>query len=107
MCVFGKESHLIYRITGNRAEGLRAEELSNGDTVGRFAGGERDVLRHGVISLLILMSISSCAERFPRLADTFNNEFGHHYKATVPPSTGRSTPVMKLLSSDARNRTDG
>src|SRR6476661_8311347 len=32
-------------------------------------------------------------------------EFGHRYTATVPPSTGRSTPVMKLLSSDARNRT--
>src|SRR5260370_20315476 len=29
----------------------------------------------------------------------------HRYTATVPPSTGRSTPVMMLLSSDARNRT--
>jgi hypothetical protein len=107
MCVFGKESHLIFRITTICAVRVCFDELSNGETVGRFAGGEREVLRHGLISLVILMSITSCAERFLRLADTLNNEFGHHYKATVPPSAGRSTPVMKLLSSDARNRTDG
>jgi hypothetical protein len=41
------------------------DELSNGETVGRFAGGEREVLRQGLISLVIFMSITSCAERFP------------------------------------------
>jgi hypothetical protein len=82
------------------------DELSNGETVGRFAGGEREVLRHGLISFHSHVDHELC-RTVPRLADTFNNEFGYHYKATVPPSAGRSTPVMKLLSSDARNRTDG
>jgi hypothetical protein len=60
MCVFGKESHLIFRITTICAVRVCFDELSNGETVGRFAGGEREVLRHGLISLVILMSITSC-----------------------------------------------
>ena len=42
MCVFGKESHLIFRITTICAVRVCFDELSNGETVGRFAGGERE-----------------------------------------------------------------
>ena len=74
MGVCGKERYLAFRIAAVRTVRLCFDELSNGETVGRFAGGEREVLRHGLISLVILMSITSCAERFPRLAKQSTRE---------------------------------
>src|SRR6516165_3776987 len=58
MCVFGEESHLTFCIATIGTVRVGFDELSNGETVGRFAGGEREVLRHGPISLVILMSIT-------------------------------------------------
>src|ERR1700745_2459862 len=46
MCVFGEESHLAFRIATIRTVRVSLHQLPNGETVGRFAGGEREVLSH-------------------------------------------------------------
>src|SRR5260221_5019672 len=47
MCVCGEESHLTFCIATIRTVRVSLHQLPNGETVGRFAGGEREVLSHG------------------------------------------------------------
>src|SRR6476661_3223827 len=46
MCLFGKESHLIFRVAAIRAVRVSLHQLPNGQTVRRFVRRDGDVLAH-------------------------------------------------------------
>jgi hypothetical protein len=46
MCVFGKESDLIFRVAANRAVRVSLHQLPNGETVRRFVRRDGDALAY-------------------------------------------------------------